>query len=144
MPLDFLFATKVIGPPIAEFLLKRFVGETTAAAGKGLVEIAATAVSDGATQYEAKIRFEELGHKVVKRLQPLFHDLSNSSAEAIANELGATLGQSLSVEFLVEKDLDPMKLTAGFQQARPLPRAVFGEERQHFTIAHLKRLFATL
>ena len=59
--------------------------------GKGLIEIAGKAIEDGATQYEAKLRFEELGLKVVKRLQPLFRDLPDNAAEAIARELGVTL-----------------------------------------------------
>jgi Leucine-rich repeat (LRR) protein len=128
MPLDFLFAAKAIGTPIAEFLLKHFLGEPAAAAGKGLIAIAGKAIEDGATQYEAKLRFEELGHKIVKRLQPLFHSLPDNAAEAIARELGETLSQSLSIEFLVERDLDPAKLTAAFRSGRPLPHAVFGTD----------------
>src|ERR1700758_2425548 len=34
MPLDFVFAAKAIGSPIAEFLLKHFLGEGAEAAGK--------------------------------------------------------------------------------------------------------------
>ena len=123
-----LFSAKAIGTPIAELLLKRFVGEPAAAAGKGLIEIAAKAIEDGATQYEATLRFEELANKVVKRIQPLFHNLPDNDAEAIAHELGTTLGQSLSIEFLIEKDLDPAKLTAAFRKSRPLPHAVFGAD----------------
>jgi Leucine-rich repeat (LRR) protein len=128
MPLDFLVAAKAIGSPIAEFLLKHFLGEGAAAAGKGLIEIAGKVIEDGATQYEAKIRFEELASKVVKQIQPLFRDLPDNDAEAIAYELGATLSQSLSVELIIEKDLDPAKITAAFRTARPLPRAVFGTD----------------
>ena len=127
MPLDFLFAAKAIGTPVAEFLLKHFLGELAAGEGKGLIEIAAKAAEDGATQNEARLRFEDLGHKVVKRLQPLFIELPSNSAEAVALQLGETLSKDLSVEFLVEKDLDPVKLAAAFRQARPLPNGMFGE-----------------
>ncbi len=123
----FLICNEGGSAPIAEFLLKHFVGESAANAGKGLVEIAATVVSDGSTQVEATLRFDELSYKVVKRLQPLFRDLPDNSAKAITAELGTTLGQSLSVEFLPEKDLDPGKLATAFKQARPLPQAFFGE-----------------
>ena len=56
MPLDFLFAAKAIGTPVAEFLLKHFLGELAAGEGKGLIEIAAKAAEDGATQNEARLR----------------------------------------------------------------------------------------
>jgi hypothetical protein len=128
MPLDFLLAAKALVAPISEFLLKRYVGEAGAAAGKGLIEIAGKVAEDGATQHEAKLRFEDLAHKVVKRLIPLFEKLPSNSAEAIALELATTLSRSLSVELLVEADLDPVKLTTAFRGNRPLPQAVFGED----------------
>jgi hypothetical protein len=53
--------------------------------------------------------------------------LPQRGTRAIAHELGTTLSQSLSVELLIEKDLDPAKLTEAFRRARPLPHAVFGD-----------------
>jgi hypothetical protein len=70
MPLSLVFAAKSLVGPISEFLLKSYVGEGTAAAGKGLVEIAGKFAEDQETQHEAKLRFEELGEKVVKHLTP--------------------------------------------------------------------------
>jgi NACHT N-terminal Helical domain 1 len=87
MPLDFFFATKAIGTSLAELLLKHFLGEPAAAAGKGLIEIAAKAIEDGATQDEARLRFEELGNKVVKRIQPLFRDLPDHAASTWLRKL---------------------------------------------------------
>jgi NACHT N-terminal Helical domain 1/NACHT domain len=128
MPLTFATAAATIGTPIAEFLLKRFLGEFGAAAGKGLLDIAATAIADEADRRTAKRQFEELGDRIVKRVRPLFDKVTDNSAAAIAAELGTTLGQSLSAAFLIEKDLDPARLAAAFRQARPLPHAMFGAD----------------
>jgi hypothetical protein len=46
MSLGFAVAAMKLGAPIAEFLLKRCVGEGAGASGKGLIDIAASRISD--------------------------------------------------------------------------------------------------
>jgi hypothetical protein len=128
MSLGFAAAVAKLGPPIAEYLLKRYISEGVAASGKGLLDIAASRITDEESQRVAVRQFEDIGDKVVRRLLPLFENVENLSAEAVAYEVGLTLAAHLSVEFFLERDLDPAKLGIALRAARPLARSMFSQE----------------
>lgn len=128
MSLGFAAAVAKLGPPIAEFLLKHYISEGAAASGKGLLDIAAGRITDEESQRVAVRQFEDIGDKVVRQLLPLFENVENISAEAVAYEVGLTLAAHLSAEFFLERDLDPAKLGIALRAARPLARGMFSQE----------------
>jgi hypothetical protein len=128
MSLGFAAVVAKLGPPIAEFLLKHYISEVAAASGKGLLDIAAGRITDEENQRVAVRQFEDIGDKVVRRLLPLFENVENVSAEAVAYEVGLTLAANLSAEFFLERDLDPAKLGIALRAARPLARGMFSQE----------------
>ena len=121
MGLGFGVAVAKIGVPVAKFLLKKYLGEASAAGGGGLLEIAAQKITDEEDQRAAARIFEDIGDKVVRRLLPVFRDIEDSSAEGVAHEIGLTLEERITAEFFVSRDLDPAALTAAFRSARSLP-----------------------
>src|SRR5215472_9966540 len=121
MGLGFGVAATKIGVPIAKFLLKKYLGEASAAGGGGLLEIAGQKLTDEESQRAASRIFEDIGDKIVRRLSPIFQDIEDNSAEAVAHEIGLTLEERVTAEFFVSRDLDPAALTAAFQSARSLP-----------------------
>jgi hypothetical protein len=127
MSLGFAVAVAKLGAPIAEFLLKHYISEGAAASGKGLIDIAAGKITDEESQRVAVRQFEDIGDKVVRRLLPLFENLEDISAEAVAYEVGLTLAAHLSAEFFLERDLDPAKLGIALRAARPLARGSFSQ-----------------
>jgi hypothetical protein len=127
MSLGFAVAAAKIGTPIARFLLKNYLGEAAAAAGAGLVDIAAQRISDEEGQRLCDRQFEDIGDKIVRRLLPLFEDIEIGAAEAIAHEIGLTLAGHVSAEFFLERDLEPAKLGTALRAARPLPRNMFSQ-----------------
>jgi hypothetical protein len=127
MGLGFAVAAAKLGAPIADFLLKRYVGEGAAASGKGLIDIAATRINDEESQRLAARQFEDIGDKVVRQLLPIFENVETSAAEAVAHEVGLTLAGRLSAEFFLERDLDPAKLGDAFRSQRPLPKGMFSQ-----------------
>jgi Leucine-rich repeat (LRR) protein len=126
MSLGFAVAAAKIGVPITKFLLKHYLGEAAAAASSGLLDIAAGKIADEESQRAAARLFEDIGDKIVKRLIPIFEDVDEGTAESIAYEIGLTLEGRISAEFFVERDLDPVILSAAFRSARPLPSGMFG------------------
>jgi hypothetical protein len=127
MSLGFAVAVAKLGAPIVEFLLKHYITEGAAASGKGLIDIAAGKITDEESQRVAARQFEDIGDKVVRRLLPLFENLEDVSAEAVAYEVGLTLAAHLSAEFFLERDLDPAKLGIALRAARPLARGMFSQ-----------------
>lgn len=91
MSLGFATAVAKLGPPIAEFLLKHYISEGAAASGKGLIDVAAGRITDEESQRVAVRQFEDIGDKVVRRLLPLFGNVEDVSAEAVASEVGLAL-----------------------------------------------------
>jgi hypothetical protein len=72
-------------------------------------------------------QFEDIGDKVVRRLLPLFENVEDVSAEAVAHEVGLTLATHVSAEFFLEQDLDPAKLGIALRAERPLARGMFSQ-----------------
>jgi hypothetical protein len=110
MSLGFAAAAAKLGIPIGKFLLKSCLGEAAAAVGGGIIDVAAQGITDEEQRRLAARQFEDIGDKIVRRLIPLFHDVEDNAAEAIAHEVGLTLASNVSAEFFVERDLDPGKL----------------------------------
>jgi Leucine-rich repeat (LRR) protein len=121
MGLGFGVAATKIGVPVAKFLLKKYLGEAFSAGGGGLFEMAAQKIADEESQRAATRIFEDIGDKVVRWLLPIFHDIEDNSAQAIAHEIGLTLEERVTAGFFISRDLDPAALTAAFQSARSLP-----------------------
>jgi hypothetical protein len=127
MSLGFAVAATKLGAPIAEFLLKRYVGEGAGASGKGLIDIAASRISDEESQRSAARQFEDIGDKVVRRLLPMFENIEDSAAEAVAHEVGLTLAGRVSAEFFLQRNLDPAELGNALRSRRPLPKGMFSQ-----------------
>jgi len=127
MSLGFAVAATKLGVPIAEFLLKCYIGEGAAASGKGLIDIAASRISDAESQRLAARQFEDIGDKVVRRLLPIFENVEDSASEAVAHEVGLTLAGCVSAEFFLERDLDPAKLGNALRSQRPLQKGMFSQ-----------------
>ncbi len=126
--LGFAVAATKLGAPIAEFLLRRYIGEDAAASGKGLIDIAASRIGDEEGQRIAARQFEDIGDKVIRRLLPIFNNVEEAAAESVAYEIGLALAGNLSAEFFLERDLDPAKLGNALRAQRPLPTGMFSQE----------------
>jgi hypothetical protein len=127
MSLGFAVAATKLGAPIAEFLLKRYIGEGAGASGRGLIDIAASRISDAESQRLAARQFEDIGDKVVRRLLPIFENVEDSASEAVAHEVGLTLAGYVSAEFFLDRDLDPAKLGNALRSQRPLQKNMFSQ-----------------
>src|SRR3954471_11057336 len=120
-----------LGIPIAKFLLKNWLNESASVGGGGLMEIAASKITDNIAKKEAQRQFDGLGDRICERLMPLFESEGRRkgvSVEAVAHELGITLEGRISAEFFLTRDLDPVELEAALRQARPLPKGQYSSD----------------
>lgn len=133
MGLETLFL--LIGMPVAQLLLKRYIGEFGEAVGPALADIAKQKMAERSAQREAEVCFENLGERITKQLLPLFEREAKAgslSVEAVAEEVGATFKGHLSAEFFVSQDLDPARLAAELRRVRPLPEGMFSASERAF------------
>ena len=118
MPLTFKDAALKIGLPTAKFLLKHFLGDAPASIGGSLIEIATAKIEDEEQQRIAARLFEDIGDQVVKKLLPLFANVPDQSSQLVALELGITLSANVTPDFLVNRDIDPKKLSTALRALR--------------------------
>jgi hypothetical protein len=133
MILDTIFL--LIGLPVAQLLLKRYVGDLGDVVGKTLADTARKKIGERGLQREAKFRFENLGERIAKQLLPSFEREEKAgqlNVEAVAREIGETFQGRLSSEFFLSEDLDPARLAAELRRVRPLPEKMFSEPERAF------------
>jgi hypothetical protein len=130
MPLEFSTAVIAIGVPVSKYLLKHFLGDPISSMTSGLVDIAAKKISSHSEQRLAQRQFEDLGDQIVKRLQPIFSDIPDPSAAAIAHEIGQTLCGNISARNFLDKDLDPTLLGQELRARRPLPPHIYSQSEE--------------
>ena len=132
----FALLTAHLGTAMGKFALKNYLKDTAAGAvSESLLDLAKKKIEDYATQRKAARQFEEIGDRVCKELLPLFEEAvrrDQINPEAIISELGETLQGRIEPEFFLTHDLDPKKLTAALDAARPLRREMFMEAETRF------------
>jgi hypothetical protein len=119
---------KLVGKPLAAFLLKRFLEDPVERMGLELVDIAASRLTSHAERSQARRVFEGIGEQTLQQLAPLFEEAvrrGDVNVEAVARELGETLAGPLDPGFFLERDLDSARLARAFREAHPFPRNQF-------------------
>ena len=106
-----------VGPAIAKTVLKLWAGDRKVASeGGGLaVDVLAKLIPEIRTRNEAERQLQTIGEKAAESLMFVFEtegrQLMVDDQQAVANLVAQTLDRSkISVEFLLERDLDPVRL----------------------------------
>lgn len=125
-----------VGPAIAKKVVKLWAGDSTAEAEAGglAVDTLAKLIPEIRARKEAERQIEEIGERAAESLRFIFEtegkQLMVDDQEAVATLVAQTLDRSkISVELLVQKDLDPMRLAHHFITEATEQLSLFPEHR---------------
>jgi len=110
-----------VGPAVAKTVLKLWAGDNDAAveAGGSAIDVLAKLIPDLRARNEAERQLQAIGEEAAESLKFTFEtegrQLMFDDQEAVAKLVAQTLDRSkISAELLLERDLDPVKLTNHF------------------------------
>ena len=127
-----LFVT--LGPTIGKYILKRWLkSDLSQDLSKDLLDLLAEKTPNIFAQRRGERQFYEIGENVAENLQPIFEhegrSLDEGSRTAVALAVNDTLNQTaITADLLVQKDLSPTDLAAGWRKTNLQEVRLFSEK----------------
>ncbi len=122
----------VLAPQLFKFFVKLCFGKEAADLSAGPAKLLEAKLTQDFERRDFERQLVGISEKVVQQLVPLF-DPSGArdllAPETIAGEVAQAI-DGVSVELLLEKDLDAGKLVEGFRKAHTLQKPRFSDEEE--------------